>query len=240
MESIDILAIGAHPDDVELAASGTLLRQMALGHRVGLLDLTRGELGTRGTPEIRTTEAMASARFMGVAFREQLNLADGFFEMDKPSLLSVVRVIRTCTPAILLANAPSDRHPDHGRAAELVRRAVFLSGLRRVSTLGLDGMEQEPWRPRAVYQYIQDHHLDPDFVVDITSTLEAKLEAIRMFRSQFYDPGSTEPESPISSREFLDFVVARAREMGRPAGYEFAEGWIMARPAGVADLLGLD
>ena len=240
MKQVDILAIGAHPDDVELAASGTLLSHIARGYSVGLLDLTLGELGTRGDSLTRTAEAMASARRMNAVFRHQLELRDGFFTADESSLLAVVRVIRSRRPSIIMANAPADRHPDHGRAADLVRRASFLSGLRRIEVQDEGGTLLEAWRPRAVYHYIQDHHLSPDFVVDISDVLEEKLELIRTFRSQFYDPTSTEPESPISSKGFLDFIVARAREFGRPAGYEFAEGWLVNRLPGVPDMLLLD
>lgn len=240
MKQVDILAIGAHPDDVELAASGTLLRHIASGYSVGLLDLTLGELGTRGDATTRTAEAMASAKRMQAMFRHQLQLKDGFFVVDEANLLAVVRVIRSCRPTIVLANATADRHPDHGRAAELIQRACFLSGLRRIEVLDDQGTILEAWRPKAVYHYIQDHHLSPDFVVDISAFMEEKLELIRTFRSQFYDPNSTEPESPISSKDFLEFIVARAREFGRPAGYEYAEGWLVNRLPGVPDMVLLD
>lgn len=240
MKQVDILAIGAHPDDVELAASGTLLRHIALGYSVGLLDLTLGELGTRGDATTRTAEAMASAKRMQAIFRHQLQLKDGFFVVDEANLMAVVRVIRSCRPTIVLANAIADRHPDHGRAAELIQRACFLSGLRRIEVLDDQGARLEAWRPKAVYHYIQDHHLSPDFVVDISAFMEEKLELIRTFRSQFYDPNSTEPESPISSKDFLEFIVARAREFGRPAGYEYAEGWLVNRLPGVPDMVLLD
>ncbi len=240
MKQVDLLAIGAHPDDVELACSGTLLKHIADGYTVGLLDLTRGELGTRGTAAIRTEEAMEAAKLMGATFRHQLDLADGFFNVDEPALLAVVQVIRACRPTLVLANAIKDRHPDHGRAAILVQRACFLSGLRRIETQDSTGQIQLPWRPKATYHYIQDEWSDPDFVVDITTFMEQKLELIRAFRSQFYDPNSTEPDSPISGQDFLDFIVARARDMGRPAGYEFAEGWSMRRVPGIQDLFSLD
>lgn len=240
MKQVDLLAIGAHPDDVELACSGTLLKHLSMGYTVGLLDLTLGELGTRGSAEIRTAEAMNAARLMGAAFRTQLELKDGFFMSDEASLLAIVRVIRASQPTLIFANAIHDRHPDHGRGADLVQRASFLSGLRRIETVDESGQPQLPWRPKAVYHYIQDEWVKPDFVVDISAFLHQKLELIKTFRSQFYDPSSTEPDSPISGQDFLEFIVARARDMGRPAGYTFAEGWTTHRVAGVQDLLSLD
>ncbi len=240
MTKVDLLAIGAHPDDVELACSGTLLRHLGLGYTVGLLDLTLGELGTRGSAERRTAEAMEAARRMGAAFRTQLDLGDGFFEVEESALKAVVQVIRACQPTLVLANAPLDRHPDHARGAELVKRAAFLSGLRRIETIGPDGLPQEAWRPKATYHYIQDEHLKPDVVVDISDYLEEKLALIKTFRSQFYDPHSDEPDSPISGKDFLEFIVARAQDMGRPAGYAYAEGWIVNRYPGVQDLMQLD
>ncbi|MCF8237210.1 MAG: bacillithiol biosynthesis deacetylase BshB1 [Saprospiraceae bacterium] len=240
MENVDILAVGAHPDDVELACSGTLLKHLSMGYTVGLLDLTLGELGTRGSAILRTKEALESAQRMGASFRTQLNLGDGFFEVEESRLRAVIQVIRACQPAILFANAPHDRHPDHGRSAELVRRAAFLSGLRRIETVGSDGSPQEAWRPKAVYHYIQDERLEPDVVVDISAFIKEKLALIKTFRSQFYDPDSPEPDSPISGKDFLDFILARAQDLGRPAGYAFAEGWITNRYPGVQDLMQID
>ncbi len=240
MNKVDLLAIGAHPDDVELACSGTLLKHLAMGYSVGLLDLTLGELGTRGSAELRTSEAMAAAERMGASFRTQLNLGDGFFEVEESRLRAVIGVIRACQPTLIFANAPDDRHPDHGRGAELVKRAAFLSGLRRIETIGPNGLPQEAWRPKATYHYIQDEHLDPDMVVDISDFQEKKLALIKTFRSQFYDPHSAEPDSPISGKDFLDHIIARAQIMGRPAGYAYAEGWITNRYPGVQDLMLLD
>lgn len=237
---VDILAIGAHPDDVELGCSGTLLAQIARGHSVGLLDLTLGELGTRGDAGTRTMEAMDAARALGASFRRQLDLGDGFFPEDRDSILAVVREIRSCQPTVVLANAIRDRHPDHGRGASLVARACFLSGLPRILTRDEEGREQTAWRPRAVYHYIQDHWVEPDFVVDISDWMEAKIDLVLRFRSQFYRPGDQGPETPISGKDYLDFLEGRARDMGRPAGYRFAEGFTAGRFPGVPDLLALD
>ena len=233
---LDILAIGAHPDDVELSCSGTLLRHIAQGKTVGLVDLTRGELGTRGTAEIRDAEAAEAAKLMGAAIRINLQMADGFFEHSPENLKSIAQVVRSYQPDIVLANALSDRHPDHGRAAKLISDACFIAGLIKVPTYDETGQPQDRWRPKAVYHYIQDHNLVPDFVVDITNYIDRKIELIMAFKSQFYDPESTEPDSPISSLEFIEFLKAKARTYGRPAGFEFAEGFNVARTIGVKDL----
>jgi N-acetylglucosamine malate deacetylase 1 len=236
----DILAVGAHPDDIELGCAGTLLEHIARGHRVGLLDLTRGELGTRGDAATRTEEALDAARAMGAAFRHQLDLGDGFFMEEPESLKAVIAEIRSCRPTIILANAIRDRHPDHGRAASLVARAAFLSGLPRILTYDPEGRAQEAWRPRSVYHYIQDHWVEPDLVVDISSRFERKIELVLRFRTQFYQAGDTGPATPISGQDFLAFLEARARDMGRPAGYRYAEGFTTSRYPGVPDLLTLD
>lgn len=236
--SIDILAIGVHPDDVELSCAGTLLKHMAAGYTVGLLDLTRGELGTRGTPELRLKEAEASAKILGVRFRENLGMADGFFVNDQAHQLKIIEKIREHRPKIVLCNAVSDRHPDHGRAAQLVEEACFYSGLRKIET-GFNKSMQEPWRPKAIYHYIQDRTLKPDLLVDVSDFAEKKFEAIRAFASQFYDPNSQEPASPISSKEFMDSVAAKMRVWGRELQVEFAEGFTVKRMIGVNDLLTL-
>jgi bacillithiol biosynthesis deacetylase BshB1 len=236
MLPVDILAIGAHPDDVELACSGTLLRHIAAGYSVALLDLTRGELGTRGTPEIRDQEAAESCRKMGAVLRANLGFADGFFANDREHQIAIIEMIRLLRPQIVLANAVNDRHPDHGRAAALVREACFLSGLRKIETTW-EGAQQEAWRPNALYHYIQDYDMPTDFIVDISSFMEAKLDLIRTFKSQFFDPNSQEPETPISSAAFLEAVVAKARVYGRPAGYAFAEGFVATRPPAVQDIV---
>lgn len=243
MMKIDILAIGVHPDDVELSCSGTLLRHIANGKTVGLADLTRGELGTRGTADIRDIEALAAAEMMGALFRENLGMEDGFFRNTPENTLKIISLIRTYRPEIVLANAISDRHPDHGRAAQLTAEACFYAGLARIVTTGKDGAPQEHWRPKAVYHYIQDHNLKPDFVVDITPYMDQKLDLVLAFRSQFYVPDAQEYEqelpTPISGREFLEFLRAKARTYGRPAGFEFGEGFTVARSIGVKDLFDL-
>jgi len=237
----DILAIGIHPDDVELSASGTLLRHAALGYSFGLLDLSLGELGTRGSPELRRAEATEAARILGAAFREQLDLPDGLFVHSPENMLKIVRSIRACQPKIVLCNAPDDRHPDHGRAAKLVADACFYSGLTKIETTDDAGVPQPAWRPKAVYHYIQDKQLEPDFVVDITPYFEQKMQAILAFRSQFYDPNKPDegPQTPISGRDFLDFMEAKARVFGRPAQVKYAEGFICGRTPAVGDLFSL-
>lgn len=237
--TVDLLCITAHPDDVEIAMAGTVLHHRALGHTVGLVDLTAGELGTRGTPAIRRTEAEAARVVLDAAFRYQLDLADGFFRADEASLRKVITAVREHRPRVVLTNAVRDRHPDHGRAAALVAEACFMSGLRRIST-HLGAAEQEAWRPTAVYHAVQDRWIDPHLVIDITPHWAGKERALRCFASQFHDPSSTEPSSPISSPDFLPFLEARAREMGRLLGVTYGEGFTVARPPGVTDLLALD
>ncbi|CAH1002157.1 N-acetyl-alpha-D-glucosaminyl L-malate deacetylase 1 [Neolewinella maritima] len=241
---VTILAIGVHPDDIELSCAGTLLRHAAQGHTFGILDLTRGELGTRGTAEIRTQEAFAAAKKLGARFRENLDLPDGFVQGDKQSMLKIISVIRDCQPDIVLANALSDRHPDHGRAAKIIADASYYSGLQKIETYNLEGDIQEKWRPRAVYHYIQDRNRTPDFVVDITAYFQRKTEAIACYASQFNAHESTdyagEPSTPISGKDFMDYLHAKARALGREAGYELAEGFNIARQPGVRDLLALD
>lgn len=236
--AVDILCITAHPDDVEISMAGTVLHHRARGLSVGLVELTAGELGTRGTPEIRRQEAEASAKVLDAAFRYQLGLADGFFRADMSALLRVVASVRAHRPRVVLTNAVQDRHPDHGRAAALVAEACFLSGLRRISTQQ-DGNEQEAWRPTTVLHAVQDRYIAPDLVIDITPFWEKKVEALHCFRSQFHDPASTEPVSPIARADFLPFLEGRAREMGRLIMTTFGEGFTTARPFAVADLTGL-
>lgn len=240
---VNILAVGVHPDDVELSCSGTLLKHMADGKTVGLLDLTRGELGTRGSAEIRDQEAAASARLMGAAFRKNLAMADGFFQYNPDNIKRIIQVIRSCQPDIVLANALSDRHPDHGRAAKLVADACFYSGLIKIPTYSDEGTLQDKWRPKALYHYIQDHNLTPDFVVDISAHIEKKMELVRAFRSQFFVADAKEyekePASPISSKAFMDFLIAKAQAYGREAGFEYAEGFNVSRVPGVVDLFDL-
>ena len=238
-EKVNILAIGVHPDDIELGCSGALLQHIRKGYQVGLLDLTRGELGSRGSATIRTHEAMKAAELLGAKFRIQLSMLDGFFEHNPANLTSIIEIIRYAQPDIVLANAFSDRHPDHGRAGKLIADACFLAGLIKIKT-DYKGNLQTAWRPKNVYHYIQDYYLKPDFIVDISDVMSQKLELIQTYRSQFYNPKSKEPETPISGQDFLDFVQARAKDMGRPAGYAFAEGFQTAKSIGVKDLFHLD
>jgi N-acetylglucosamine malate deacetylase 1 len=236
---VDILAIGIHPDDVELSASGTLLRQVSLGHTFGLLDLSRGELGTRGTPEIRKAEAVQAAKILGATFRQTLDLEDGFFENNRQNLLKIIKEIRAAQPQIVLCNAVDDRHPDHGRAAKLCADACFYAGLEKIETFDDEGNSQLKWRPKSVFHYIQDRQLAPDFVVDITPYFSKKMEAILSFKSQFYSPDGELPNTPISGKDFIDFMEAKARVFGRSMGVEFAEGFTHSRVVGVNDLFHL-
>ncbi len=238
IQELDILAFAAHPDDVELGCSGTLYKHVLKGYKVGIIDLTRGELGTRGSVELRNKEAEASSKVLGVSVRENLDFADGFFQNDKVHQLEIIKVIRKYRPKIILANSISDRHCDHQRAAALVADAAFLSGLAKIETF-FDGKAQQAWRPQAVYHYIQDYYLKPDFAVDITETFDKKIESILCFSSQFYNPKSNEPETPISSKDFLDFIEARAREFGRPIQAKYAEGFKTTRYVGINDLFNL-
>ncbi|TVR83685.1 MAG: bacillithiol biosynthesis deacetylase BshB1 [Saprospirales bacterium] len=233
---VDILAIGAHPDDVELSCSGTLLKQKGSGYTIGLLDLSLGEMGTRGTPEIRKAESLEAAEKMGALFRWNAELPDGFMNpYDRNSVSRVAAYIRKAQPKLVLANAPADRHPDHGRAAEIAKEAFFLAGLRSLR-LEMEGAEMAAWRPNLLLHYIQDRHLIPDFVVDITPHIQAKMELIKCFKSQFFDPDSREPETPISTESFMEQMVGKARTYGRYCGAEFGEGFISSRPPGVEDI----
>jgi len=227
---LDILAFGAHPDDVELGAGATLAKEIANGKKVGIVDLTRGELGTRGTAELRDKEAAASAKILGVSVRENLNYADGFFVNDKAHQLGIIKMVRKYRPAIVLCNTIDDRHIDHGKGSDLVSNACFLSGLVKIDTK-LDGVDtwQEPWRPKLVYHYVQWKNIDPDFVVDVSGFIHKKEEAILAYSSQFFDPKSDEPETPISSKNFIDSVNYRARDLGRMIGVEHAEGFTVER-----------
>ncbi|MBK8532982.1 MAG: bacillithiol biosynthesis deacetylase BshB1 [Flavobacteriales bacterium] len=233
--TVDILCITAHPDDVEISMAGTVLHHRSLGHTVGLVELTAGELGTRGSATIRKQEAEAARLVLGADFRYQLDLPDGFFRADETSLLKVVTAIREHRPRVLLTNAIRDRHPDRGRGAALVAEASFLSGLRRIPT-ELNGQSQEVWRPTTVLHAVQDHWIDPDAVIDITPYWEGKEAVLRCFKSQFHDPASTEPNSPIANPDFLPFLEGRAREMGRSLGVTYGEGFTVVRPVGIHDL----
>lgn len=236
---LDILAVGVHPDDVELSCSGTLLRQISLGNSIGLLDLTLGELGTRGNATIRTQEAMAAAEMMGALVREQLDIEDGFFVQNRDNLLKIIRILRKYRPDIVLANAIEDRHPDHGRAAKLTAEACFLSGLIKIETYDTEGVLQKAWRPKVIYHYIQDRSLKPDFAIDISDFVDKKFELIMAYKSQFFNADSSEPMTPISSPAFLDSIRGKDAVYGRYMGVAYAEGYNVARTIGVKDLFDL-
>lgn len=238
LHKLDILAIGVHPDDVELSCSGTLLKHMSLGKKCGILDLTCGELGTRGSGPLRLQEAANAAKVLGITVRDNLKMQDGFFKNDKEHQLAIIKKIREYQPEIVLCNAVSDRHPDHPKAAQLVLEACFYSGLVKYET-AYDGFKQQAWRPKAVYHYIQDRQLKPDFVVDVTAFVDKKMEAIQAFKSQFYDPTSNEPESPISVKNFFDVVKGKMSVFGRDAGFDFAEGFTVNRTIGVNNIFDL-
>lgn len=225
---LDILAFAAHPDDVELSCSGTLMKHINAGMSVGIVDLTQGELGSRGTVESRYSEAADASKIMGISERVNLKMEDGFFEINEANKRLIVEQIRRFRPKIVLVNAVSDRHPDHGRGSQLVSEACFLSGLRRVET-SFEGESQEAYRPEVVYHYIQDYHIQPDFVVDVTDFVDRKIEAIKAFKTQFHDPNSTEPQTPISGEDFFEFITSRMREFGRTAGVKYAEGFTVER-----------
>lgn len=234
---VDILAIGVHPDDVELSCSGTLLKHLDLGYSVGLLDLTLGELGTRGDEFKRTEEAIRAAQKMRAAFRTQLNLRDGFFRDSETELKAIIQIIRACQPRLILANALTDRHPDHGRAAKLTADAVFYSGLAKIETVDAQGDLQKRWRPKLVAHYIQDYHLKPDFVVDISTYMDAKIELIQCFESQFYKAQTDELDTPISGRDFLEFIRSNAKVYGRPCGFEYAEAYQLKHYPGFQNVM---
>lgn len=232
---LDILAVGVHPDDVELGCGGLILNQVAKGDKVGILDLTQGELGTRGTAKTRKEEATAAAKILGVQVRENLKFKDGFFRHDNEHVLDVIKILRKYQPEIVLMNAPYDRHPDHGRSATLVRDAVFLSGLSKIETK-LNGKKQIAFRPNAAYSYIQALHIKPDFAVDISNVFEKKMEAVLAYKTQFFNPTRTGENTFISSPEFLDFVKARAVHFGVPSGVKYAEGFIVYRTPLIKDI----
>ena len=233
---LNILALGAHPDDVEMSCAGTLLAAAAAGKTIGIVDLTRGELGTRGTPATRAAEATAAGKVLGLSARENLGLPDGFFRNDREHQLPLIQAIRRYCPDVVLANAIHDRHPDHGRAADLARDACWLAGLRMIETLGDDGLPQAPWRPRNLYHYIQDQYIVPAFVVDISAHWPKKWAAIQAYKSQFFDPASEEPETYLSSQAFSQFLEARGRDVGHLIGAEFGEGFTVQRPVGVREV----
>ncbi len=228
---LDILAFGAHPDDVELSCAGTLLVEKANGKKVGVIDLTRGELGTRGTAELRKKEAAAAAKILQLDVRENLQLADGFFKNDEVHQRQVIQVIRKYQPEIIICNAPEDRHPDHGKAAQLMEDAVFLSGLRKIETDD-NGQQQQVWRPAYVFNYIQDRYLHPNFVINISEMMEQKIASIRAYGTQFDNADLNEPQTYISTPDFLDSVIYRAKMYGKMIGVKYAEGYITRKMIG--------
>jgi bacillithiol biosynthesis deacetylase BshB1 len=234
---LDILAIAVHPDDVELGCAGTLLMEKRNGKKTGVVDLTRGELGSRGTPELRAEEAARAAAIMGLDARENLGMADGFFRNDEEHQRLLIRAIRKYRPEIVLSNALEDRHPDHGRAGHLIAESCFLSGLRKIVTLDDDGRPQGHWRPKYVFHYIQDRYFEPNFVFDITPVFETKLQSIKAYSSQFFSPtyGSEEPQTYISTPEFLDSIIGRHRMLGKMIGVPYAEGFTTQKMIGVKD-----
>jgi len=232
---LDILAFGAHPDDVELGASGTIAKEISLGKKVGIIDLTRGELGTRGTKEIRDAEAKNAAEILGVSIRENLQFRDGFFINDELHQLEIIKMIRKYKPEIVLCNAIDDRHIDHGKGSKLVSDACFLSGLTKIET-EVEGSKQLAWRPKNVYHYIQWKNIEPDFVVDITGFMDKKMSSVLAYSSQFYDSNSKEPVTPITSKNFLDSITYRAQDLGRIVGVDFAEGFTVERYLAVNSL----
>jgi bacillithiol biosynthesis deacetylase BshB1 len=239
MIKLDILVLPVHPDDAELGCAGTLLIHVAEGKKVGIVDLTRGELGTRGSAEIRDQEATASAKILGLAVRENLALPDGFFLNTREYQLKVIEAIRKYQPEIIITNAYHDRHPDHGRASELVETSAFLAGLRKIETY-VDGQIQQEWRPKQVFHFIQDRYIQPDFVIDITPHWDKKIESVMAYGSQFYNPEwETEPQTYISSPDFIHIIEARAREFGKNIGAKFGEGFTSRKILGVKGLFDL-
>lgn len=232
MKAIDLLAFGAHPDDVELGAGGTVRKHIEQGFSAAIIDITRGELGSRGTAETRDEEAAEAAKILGLTFRENLAWQDGFFEETKDNILEMARIIRLYQPKWIIGNATSDRHPDHGRAAKILDRANFLAGLPKIE-ITHNGVKLSAHRAKRLSHYIQDRNIGPHFVVDVTAQWDYKMKAIAAYKTQFYQPHSNEPETPISSMDFWNFLEARGREFGRMAGVTFAEGFTSATPIGI-------
>ena len=232
---LDILAFGAHPDDVELSCGATIAKEISLGKKVGIVDLTRGELGTRGSADLRDQEAADAAKILGISVRENLRFADGFFVNDKKHQLEIIKMIRKYQPDIVLCNAIDDRHIDHPKGSDLVSDACFLSGLLKIET-ELEGEQQEKWRPKKVYHYIQWKNSEPNFVVNVTGFMDVKMKAVLAYASQFYDPTSSAPETPITTKNFTDSIHYRAKDLGRLIGVEFAEGFTTERYVAVENL----
>ncbi len=237
---LDILAIGAHPDDVELGCGATLAKEVSNGKKVGIIDLTRGELGTRGTAETRESESNKAASILGVAFRENMEFADGFFVNDKLHQVELIKMIRKYRPEIVICNAIEDRHIDHAKGSKLVSDACFLSGLLKIDTKDVNTNNwQDPWRPKQVYHYIQWNNIKPDVVVDVSDFMELKMKSVLAYKTQFYDEGSKEPDTPISSKNFTDSITYRARDLGRLVGVEYAEGFNVDRYIAVDSLFNM-
>lgn len=236
---LDVLAFAAHPDDVELSCGGTVLKMINQGYKVGIVDLTQGELGTRGTAETRKVEAAEAMKIMGLSARENLKMPDGFFEASQENKLKIIAAIRKYQPKIVLANSITDRHPDHGKGSSLVSECCFLAGLSKITTT-INNQNQMAWRPEKVYHYIQDYYITPDIIVDVTPFIDQKIEAIKAYKTQFFDPNSSEPETPISGENFIDFIEARARQFGRLIKTDFGEGFTVEVPIKVDDLVGLE
>ena len=235
---VDILAIGAHPDDVELGCGGTIAKLISEGKKIAVIDLTEGELGTRGTNETRALESAEASKILGISARENLKMKDGFLENSEEYQLRIVRMIRKYQPEIILCNAIEDRHPDHAKAAKLVSDAAFLSGLVKIET-ELEGKSQVQWRPKQVFHYIQWKHIEPDFVVDISKFLDKKIEACLAYKTQFYDPSSTEPMTPIATKDFLESLTYRAQDLGRLSGVEYAEGFTTEKLLAIKNFEGI-
>lgn len=232
---LDLLAIAAHPDDVELSSGATVALHASLGQKVGIVDLTQGEMGTRGTAEQRLKEAEAAKNILGVAVRENMKFKDAFFRNDNEHQLALIKIIRKYQPDIVIANAPDDRHSDHPRGSQLISEACFMSGLMKIETRH-QGHSQHAWRPRAVYHFIQSKFLQPDFIIDVSRYWEQKMKAVRAYKSQFYDPNSNEPETYISSPEFMNMIEARGKELGHAIGAKYGEGFITQRIPGLPNL----
>jgi bacillithiol biosynthesis deacetylase BshB1 len=235
---LDILAFAAHPDDVEISAAGTLLKYISEGKSIGIVDLTEGELGTRGTVQTRYEEAETAGKLLGLSARENLRIKDGFFENSEENKRLIIQQIRRFQPEIVLANSILDRHPDHGRAAKLVADACYLAGLRKIETQW-EEETQEAYRPRLILHYIQDYYIQPNFVIDVSEFMDKKIEVIKAYKTQFFNPESTEPNTPISGEDFFDFLKGRMMTVGRPAGMKYAEGFTIDRIVGVRDLFDL-
>lgn len=233
---LDTLAIGAHPDDVELGCAGTLLNEVQRGKKVGIVDLTQGELGTRGTIETRYQEAADAAAIMGIQVRENLKLRDGFFQNNEETQRLLIKILRKYRPEIVIGNILEDRHPDHGRSGHLIYDACFFSGLKQIQTVDDDGNEQEKWRPKYLLHYIQDRFYEPDIIIDISEVWEQKLKAVKAYTTQFHSNESSEPQTYISSPAFLEAIKARARLLGKRIGVQFAEGFISKKNIGIKNL----